>query len=206
MASGGTGERYPPPAPPPPVPPEVPRPRRPKIGDLPTDEQLRITADVVQKMVTDGWEDAVEDQLAKVLNDDFWKSVPRLSRKNPDCRLLADLANVMERAKKSVHNAIGAMADEGLGWLGRPTIERRIGAEFAKRIPLPGEEQIVAVIHGLRIYGIWICLVNGINYVITRCPCFTPVAKDKTAEELKRVLSEKLNVLVTEYGPTWLPS
>jgi hypothetical protein len=204
-ASDGRGALYPPPAPPPPVPPKAP-PRRAETAYQPTDQQLRITADIVQKIITDGWEGAVEDQLATVLNDDFWKSVPRLSRKRPDCRLLADLANVMERTKQSVHNAIGAMADEGLGWLGRPTVERRIGAEFAKRIPLPGDEQIVAVIHALRITGIWVCLPNGISYVVTRCPCFNSLAKDKTKEELKRVLNEKLNVLETRYGPTWLPS
>ena len=200
------GPAAPPPPPPPLVPPQVPSPRRPKIGDLPTDEQLRIMADVAQKTLTDGWKDAVAEQLAKVLNDDFWKSVPRRRRwTHPDCQLLADLANFMERTRKGVHDAVGAMAREGLGWFGRPTIERRIAEEFAKRIPLPGEKHVIAVIHTLRIYGIWVCLPNGINYVIVRCPCFIPLAKDKTEEELKRVLNEKLNVLVRKYGPPWLP-
>ena len=123
-----------------------------------------------------------------------------------DCRLLAQLANVMEAAKKSVHNAIGAMANEGLGWLGRPTLERRIGEEFAKRIPLPGDKEIAAVIHSLRIYGVCICLPNGIGYVFERCPCFDALARDKTKEEIEHILNEKLNVLVVQYGPTWLPS
>jgi hypothetical protein len=204
-ASGGKGEP-PPPEPPPPVAPKTPR-RRGATAYHPTDQQLRISVDLAQKILTDGWRDAVGEQLATVLNDEFWNSGPRWSRrKHPDCQLLADLANVMERAKKRVHNAISAMADEGLGWLGRPTLERRIGAEFARRIPIPGDEQIAAVIHGLRIYGIWVCLPNGISYVTARCPCFTPLAKDKTEEELERVLNEKLNVLVAEYGPTWLPT
>jgi hypothetical protein len=156
-------------------------------------------ADVAQKTLIDGWKDAVEEQLAKVLNEDFWKSVPRRWRwRHPDCQLLADLANFMERTRKSAHDAIAAMAKKGLALFRRPTLEQRIAAEFARRIPLPAEEHVVAVIRTLRIYGIWVCLPNGIDYVITRCPCFFPIAKDKTEEELKRALNEKLNVLVTE--------
>jgi hypothetical protein len=120
----------------------------------------------VEKILTAGWKAAVGDQLSTVLNDDFWESMPRWSRKRVDCRLLAELANAMELAKKSVHNAIGAMANEGLGWLGRPTLERRIGEEFAKRIPLPGDKEIATVIHSLRITGVYICLPNGIDYVL----------------------------------------
>jgi hypothetical protein len=101
----------------------------------------------------------------------------------------------MESMKKRAHNAIGAMANEGLGLLGRPTLERRIGEEFAKRIPLPGDKEIAAVIHALRITGVWVCLPNGVTYVLTRCPCFESVAKDKTEEELKKVLEKKLDVL-----------
>lgn len=162
-------------------------------------------SDIAQKTLTDGWKNAVAEQLAKILNGDFWKSVPRRWRRiHPDCQLLADLANVMERTRRSVHDTIAAMAKKGLGLFRRPTLEQRIAAEFARRIPLPGEEHVVAVIRTLRIYGVWVCLPNGINYVITRCPCFIPVAKDTTEEELKRVLNEKLNVAVREYEPTWL--
>lgn len=161
----------------------------------PTDHQLETPADIVQKLVTDGWEAAVEEQLSTVLNDDFWKSVPRRSRSRPDCQRLAKLANIMELAKKGAHNAIGAMANEGLGLLGRPTLERRIGEEFARRIPLPGDKEITAVIHALRICGVWVCVPRGVIYVVTRCPCFVSLAKDKTNEELKKLLKEKLDAL-----------
>lgn len=186
--------------------PYVPAPREPMTSYEPTDHQLNTMVDIVQKIVTDGWEATVAGQLAAVLNDDFWKSVPRWSRRRPDCRRLAELANVMELAKKSAHDAVGAMVNEGLGWFGRPTLERRIGEEFAERIPLPGDKEIAAVIHALRITGIWVCVPNGIRYVVTQCPCFDSLAKGKTEEELKKVLKEKLDVLEAQYRPTWLPS
>ncbi|MGH3900740.1 MAG: hypothetical protein ACRDTA_21345 [Pseudonocardiaceae bacterium] len=114
----------------------------------PTVRQLESTANIVEKTLWDGWESAVEEQLAR-----------------------------------------------GLGWLGRPTLERRIGEEFAKKILLPGDKEIAAVIHALRITGVWVCLPNGVTYVLARCPCFESVAKDKTEEELKKVLEKKLDVL-----------
>jgi hypothetical protein len=161
----------------------------------PTDRQLERTVNVVAKTLTDGWESAVEDQLASVLTEEFWDSLPRWSRRRPNCRRLAQLANFMESVKKRAHNAIGAMANEGLGLLGRPTLERRIAEEFARRIPLPGDKEIAAVIHALRITGIWVCVPNGMEYVLTRCLCFEPIAKEKSEEELKRVLEKKLDVL-----------
>lgn len=183
----------------------VPPPREPwtryESSHTPTDNQLGTLAGVVQKIVTDGWEAAVADQLATALNDGFWRSLPRWSRRRPDCRRLAELANFMEFAKKSAHNAVGAMVDEGLGWFGRPTLERRIGEEFAKRIPLPGDAEIAAVIHALRITGIWFCAPKGISYIITRCPCFDSLAKEKTEEELKGLLMEKLDVVMSQSRP-----
>ncbi len=164
----------------------------------PTDRGLESTVNAVAKTLTDGWESAVEDQLASVLNEEFWDSLPRWSRKRPNCRRLAQLADFMESVKRHAHDAVGAMANEGLGLLGRPTLERRIGQEFAKKIPLPGDKEIAAVIHALRITGIWVCVPNGVTYVLTRCPCFESVAKDKTEEELKKVLAEKLDVLWTQ--------
>ena len=65
------------PAPPPaPLPPRPPR-GRPQTYYQPSDHQVEVTVDVIEKILTDGWKAAVEGQLATVLNDEFWKSVPR---------------------------------------------------------------------------------------------------------------------------------
>jgi hypothetical protein len=37
--------------------------------------------------------------------------------------------------------------------------------------------------------------VVGTDAQAARCPCFESVAKDKTEEELKKILEEKLDVL-----------
>jgi hypothetical protein len=37
----------------------------------PTDHQVKTIADIGQEILTDGWQNAVGNQLATVLNDDF---------------------------------------------------------------------------------------------------------------------------------------
>lgn len=56
-----------------------------------------------------------------------------------------------------------------------------------EKIPLPGEEGISAAIHALRIFGVLICVQLGLD-IVTDCPCFLSLAKEKTGEELKATL------------------
>ena len=131
----------------------------------------------------------------RLLSDGFWDNMPRGRRyRRPRCRPLAELADSMEALLKVAHDAMGAIADEGLGVLGRPTYERRIAEAFAKKLPIPGEEQIAVTIRSLRICGVWVCSVEGI-YILTRCPCFRSLAADATEEELKLALDAKLDRL-----------
>lgn len=134
-------------------------------------------------------------QFATVLSDGFWDTVPRGQRYGrPRCRPLAELADSMEALLKVAHDAMGAMADKGLRVLGRPTYERRIAETFAKKLLIPGEEQIAVTIRSLRICGVWVCSVEGID-ILTRCPCFRSLAADATEEELTLALEAKLDRL-----------
>jgi hypothetical protein len=86
--------------------------------------------------------------------------------------------------------------------LGRPTREQEILAAFARKIPLPGDEQADAVVHGLRVTGVFVCLV-GDGDVLRGCPCFRALAKDRTKEELTEILEERLDQIVAEYRARW---
>jgi hypothetical protein len=100
----------------------------------------------------------------------------------------------MEMCREHAHDAIGAMTNHGLTWLGTPLLERRIAIAFARKIPLPGEESIASVVHGLRIVGVWVCATDGTD-LITDCPCFVAIAKDETEGALQELLTEKLDRL-----------
>ncbi|MGH3565186.1 MAG: hypothetical protein ACRDRH_03965 [Pseudonocardia sp.] len=151
-------------------------------------------ADAAHEVITDGWKSAVAGQLSTALGAKFWRAVPRRQHKRPTCRNLAALANAIESAQQWAHDAVGAMADHGLSWLGRPTLERRIAEAFAKKIPIPGEEALPPIIHALRVVGVWVCAENGRD-VITECPCFLSLAKEKSTEALKEILLAKLDDL-----------
>lgn len=170
----------------------------------PPRETIRVppnAAKIAQEVATDGWKASVAGQLSDALNDPVWKSLPlRKRRQLPDCRRLADLADAMEAAKKKAHDAIGAMADRALTLLGRPQPERAIAEAFAKKIPLPGEESIGSVVHGLRIVGVYICASVGKN-LLYECRCFRALAKERTGEELKAALTEKLDDLERQFSP-----
>lgn len=173
--------------------------QRPPRRSAPKSQPVTISpkaAEVAQEIVTKGWQSAVAGQLSIALGDSFWASVPRRQRKKPQCRALAALAKVIESAQKRTHDAIGAMANQGLGWLGRPLLERRIAEAFAKKISISGEHAIKPTVQALRIVGIWVCADAGLD-VTTKCPCFFDLAKGLTNDALlKDVLSHKLYDLV----------
>ena len=135
--------------------------------------------------------------MSKALSDGFWNEGPRRQRGSlPECKALADLAKALEKAKTSVQDALGDLASRGFKAIRRPPHEQRLAAAFAKKIPLPGEDGLKSLVHALRITGIWICVAAGKD-VVTQCPCFLPMAKDKTAEELKAALEKKLDIIVS---------
>jgi hypothetical protein len=179
-----------------------PRPPSPseKSGRGSPKRELQVSTkaiEVAQDVITEGWRAATAAQISQVLNDAFWRTIPRRKRKRPDCQALADIAAGMEAAIKAAHNAVGAMASKGLDWLGRPTLERRVAEEFAKKIPLPGEAQIKETVRTLRICGIVMCMINDRD-VFTECPCFRSLAKDMTRDALKEALVAKLDILVQD--------
>jgi hypothetical protein len=102
----------------------------------------------------------------------------------------------MESCMDRAHDAIGALADQGLDWFGRPTLERNLAVAVAKKIPLPGEDQIKSTVQAIRILGVFLCVGEGID-IVNYCPCFRKLAEDKSKDGLKEILERKLDMLET---------
>jgi len=100
----------------------------------------------------------------------------------------------MEAAKKEAHDIFGAIAGHGMTLLGRRTLERQLAIAFAKQISLPGEEKVAAVLHCLRNHGCLVCASAGRD-LLRECPCFRSLAKERTGEDLKAALSERMDAL-----------
>jgi hypothetical protein len=174
----------------------VPRPREPESATRPWLTERR-QAEVIHDVLTAGWQATVADQLATALNDELWQA-PRRRSATVDCRALAELAEQVEAVKKSAHDAVGKVVARATKALGRSSMEEEILAAFARTVPLPGDEQADAVVHGLRVTGVFVCLVGDTD-ILRDCPCFRALAKDHTEEELTETLEQKLDELVTEY-------
>jgi hypothetical protein len=104
----------------------------------------------------------------------------------------------MESSLKKAHDAVGAIGNWGLNWLGTPALERSIAVAFAKKIPLPGQDQIAATVQSIRIYGVFLCTVEGID-IVNNCPCFWKLAEDKSKEELESILKAKLDAVASTH-------
>ena len=170
-----------------------------KISRVPRED----AAELVAGIVTDGWKSAVAEKATDAVDEAFRRGLPRRQRRRPaNCKSLAELATAMESCVKRAHDAIGAIADTGLDWLGRPTLERNIAVAFAKKIPLPGEDQIKATVQAIRIFGVLLCADKGLD-IVNCCPCFWKLAEDKSKEELKEVLERKLDVLETSAASSY---
>jgi hypothetical protein len=160
---------------------------------VPIAEATALVADII----TEDWKSAIAEKEADVLNRAFWNSIPRRQRRRrANCRTLAELADFMESSLEEAHDAIGAIANWGLNWFGTPALERSIAVAFAKKIPLPGQDQIAAAVQSIRIYGVFLCAIEGLD-IVARCPCFWKLAEDKSKEELEAVLEAKLDSLAT---------
>lgn len=158
---------------------------------IPREEACALVTDII----TEGWKSAIAEKEADVLNAAFWKSVPRRQRhRRANCKILAELADFMESSLKKAHDAVGAIANWGLGWLGTRALERSIAVAFAMKIPLPGQDQIAATVQSIRIYGVFLCAIEGLN-IVDDCPCFWKLAEDKSKEELEAILKAKLDGL-----------
>lgn len=176
----------------------IPRPREPAPTGRLTERQK---AEIARSVLTVGWRRTVAEQLATALNDDVWRSAPQWRTGRVDCSVLAELANEVDAAKRTVHDAVGKVAARAAERLGRRSLEQQILAAFARRIPLPGDEQADAVAHGLRVTGVFVCLVG--NGEVLSCPCFRALAKDRTKQELTELLERRLDEIVAEYRTRW---
>ena len=70
--------------------------------------------------------------------------------------------------------------------MGRHEIEQRFVRELARKIPLPGDEQMIAAARGVQITGILLCLADDED--LPRCQCFIDLALAEAKTTIKRLL------------------
>lgn len=135
--------------------------------------------------MVDGWPEAVADRANTYVTEPTWNRVFR-GRRRRRCRLLADVAQAILSGKTKLHDLVGSIAGWFASALGVGNVEQQLARELATKIPLPGDEQLVAAARGVQVTGILVCVFNGDD--LTRCQCFVDLALTEAKTRIKSLM------------------
>lgn len=152
-------------------------------------QKVEAAVQVCAEILTDGWQEVVAERASGYATSETWQKLFQSHRRRR-CRLLADIAKRVLRAKDLAHQLVGGLAEWIFSALNRSRLEQKFARELAKKIPLPQEESVVAAARGVQITGILLCLVNGDD--LSRCQCFIDLALEQTKTALKNILCAAL--------------
>ncbi|MCC5579224.1 hypothetical protein IMZ11_26710 [Microtetraspora sp. AC03309] len=127
-------------------------------------------------------------QGADVLGEDLWGQVE--SSQNSGCLPLAQAARRLLEAKDHAHEFVAdiLVGQSPTDRAGRVLVD--ILREYAKKIPIPGEEIMESSAHALRIMGICICIIAA---NLNSCYCLADIAEAVGKEKLEEALTAGLN-------------
>ncbi|MFV2105094.1 hypothetical protein [Micromonospora sp. LOL_015] len=135
--------------------------------------------------MTLGAAEAAVAQAASYAGDKVWvRLTDDWSGRN--CKGLARLARAALDGKDWLHGLIGDLVGFLLELLSTPRVARAFGKEIAKRIPLPWDQQLVAVSRGMQIAGIAVCMINGRD--LLKCECFVDVVVNEGKERVRQLM------------------
>ncbi|AQZ67554.1 unnamed protein product [[Actinomadura] parvosata subsp. kistnae] len=148
------------------------------------EEVVQLAANVV----TEGWRSAVAKEGADLLGRGLWRKVQTSTRRG--CDPLAAAARRLLEAKEQAHELV---ADALVGappadWAG--ACVAGVLRNYAKKVPIPGEEVLAISAHALRIMGIYSCAMAGI---LNRCRCLDDLAESMAKAKLEEVLAAGLS-------------
>ncbi|MFC0864565.1 hypothetical protein ACFHYQ_19935 [Sphaerimonospora cavernae] len=139
-------------------------------------------------MTTDGWKSAVVTRASNLLGSPLWGELQTM--RHSGCVPLAVAARNLLEARDQAH----ALVAEILVGESPPNRAGRwlwgLLREYAKKIPIPGEQVYEACAHALRIMGIYLCAVTG---DLTRCECLADLAETTGKDKLEDVLTAGLD-------------
>ncbi|OWV00509.1 hypothetical protein B5D80_27965 [Micromonospora wenchangensis] len=124
-------------------------------------------------------------QAASYAGDRVWDRLTH-DWSGRNCKGLARLARAALDGKDWLHDRVGDLVSYLLEVLSTPRVVRVFGREIAKRIPLPWDQQLVAVSRGMQIAGIAVCMLNGRD--LAKCECFVDVVINEGKERVRQLM------------------
>lgn len=132
------------------------------------------SAAFIADVVTQGLHPAVAgdlaDRVTRVPRHRRKRQLRRRRRRGVDCELLADAARAILRLKRRAHELVGEAIAEMFESLVRelPRFQRLLVRKLTERLPLPWDVKLEAIVRGIQVVGIWMCVVQELP--LEDCP------------------------------------
>ncbi|MEU8210335.1 hypothetical protein AB0B85_14180 [Micromonospora sp. NPDC049044] len=143
--------------------------------------------EICEVAIASGAVAAVEKRAAHYAGEEVWTQLAH-RKIGRNCRWLARLARMALDGKDWLHARVGDIFFYILVKLKAPEIVRVFGARAAEKIPLPFDEQLIAVARGMQVTGIVICIMNGRD--LTKCESFLDLINTEGKERLKQLIQQ----------------
>ncbi|GAA5154353.1 hypothetical protein GCM10023321_26030 [Pseudonocardia eucalypti] len=147
--------------------------------------KVKAAADFCADVFKDGAVEATAERVADHVTKETWNRLKRKWRRGR-CRWLNEMAKIVLAGKAKYHELGATAITKMLRLVIGHKAESAFVRELATNLPLPGDAKFVAVAQGIRIIGIWLCVVEYSSP--ERCFCFEALALQYGKEATKSLL------------------
>jgi hypothetical protein len=132
------------------------------------------------------------DRVTQYLGTEGKRQLCRRRCKGVDCELLAEAARAILRLKRRAHELVGEAVAEMFESLVRelPRFQRLLVRKLAEKLPLPWDVKLEAIVRGIQVVGIWMCVVQELP--LEDCPCLQMMGgaelKERIEHEIQKLL------------------
>jgi hypothetical protein len=128
----------------------------------------------------------------RLVFDKLIQILVRRRRKGVDCELLAQAARVILRLKRRAHEPGRRSGSRDVESLVRelPRFQRLLVRKLAEKLPLPWDVKLEAIVRGIQVVGIWMCVVEELP--LEDCPCLQMMVGAELKERIEQEIRELL--------------
>jgi hypothetical protein len=121
------------------------------------------------------------------------RQLRRRRRKGVDCELLAEAARAILHLRRRAHEVVGEAVAEMFERLVRelPRFQRLLVRKLAEKLPLSLDIKLEAIVRGIQVVGIWICVVQELP--LEDCPCLQMMGVAELRERIEQEIQELLD-------------
>ena len=153
------------------------------------------SAAFIADVVTQGLHPAVAGELAdrvtQYLGTEGKRQPRRRHRKGVDCELLAEAARAILGLKRARTGRRSSHRDVRAPGAGTARFQRLLVRKLAEKLPLPWDVKLEAIVRGIQVVGVWICVVQELP--LEDCPCLQMMGGAELKERIEQEIRDLLD-------------